>query len=340
MCVIVAKRINLYNSDKKRWFLYKIRDRVYRPTLDTKISSKDGVESVFLIDTVNDWTEGVNSHGIMIVSSALQNHADEKDGEENPDPTKPMRVSRNGFILRQCLRKKNIKDIIHILRSELFTGNTFISDGDRLFVMECYIKQDAIDRETDSIVDIESIKFASEIHQIVMKGIKSNDYVVKVVEITDSDLVVRTNHGEILPEAGFQKTDEDPDGWKSSKSRYQIVYDSMDDMDEKTHPFEILTILKNLGDKKVHKDPEMRPIRIFPDTKYFSGCIVMLTSIGSLYVLPIECDFKSGGTDPNKENGVSVVILPKRLPLFESGRRCLVDHINIQQLENQLGYSI
>lgn len=335
MCVIVAKRIRLHGTDKRNWFLYKIRDRVYKPEYDVAFDKQKGVESIYLTDNVNDWTEGCSSSGMMIVSAALQNHADEKDGEENPDPTKPMKVSNNGKMLRRCLAMKKCEDVIKEMKDSLFTGNTFVSDGDRLFVLECYIKQSSIDREMAKI-NVDDYKFTSEIHQAMMKGIKREDYVMKSVQITDSDLVVRTNHGILLPEAGFQKDDEDPVGYKSSHSRYNYVYDAMSDLNEETHPFEILTILKNLGSDKVDKDPKMRPIRIFGATEYFSGCVVLLTPTGTLYVVPIECTFATTNfRQVNQDKKVAIVVLPRDMPLFE-GRRGMYERIKVQEYEKYL----
>lgn len=338
MCVIIAKRIKLHKSNKRNWFLYKIRDRVYGPTYNVKFSKKGPIESVFLVDNVNDWTEGVNSAGIMIVSAALQNHADEKDGEENPDPTKPMHVSRNGLILRQCLKMNTIEKVVNTLKDEFFTGSTFISDGDRLFVLECYIKQEAIDRETEAIENIDDIKWASEITQMIMKGIKREDYVVKSVEIKgDIDLVVRTNHGITLPEAGYQKSDEDVVGYKSSHARYNHAYEAIKGLDENTHPFEVLTIIKNLGSDDVDKDPKMRPIRIKGPTEFFSGCVVMLTPTGTLFVVPLECEFEDVDFDKlNADRKVSIVILPRNLPLFEGSRRSFAEYNKIKDYETFL----
>jgi len=339
MCVIVAKKIRLQNSDVRNWFLYKVRDRVYVPEYNIRFLRKRGVEAVYLVDNVNDWTEGVNSAGIMLVNTALQNHADEIQGDAG-DPLNPKHKNRDGIIVRQCLKMTNIKEIVQTIKDELLLGNTFVSDGDRLFVIEIAIKAEAIVRATEAIKDIDSIKLAADVQHQIMKGIHPEDYLVKSTEIRDKDidLVVRTNHGVLVPEAGYQKSDPDTVGYQSSLSRYNIAYKMMKGMDQDTHPFEILTVIKNLGHDDVHENPKNRPIRNKGFSKYFSGCVVMLTPTGTLYVVPIDCTFAT--TDfrhINQDHKVSVIILPKDLPLFEKiGRPKLGDFVKIGEYEKFL----
>ena len=146
MCVIVAKKIRLHDTGVTNWFLYKCRDRVYVPNYSFRFIKKKGVESINLIDQINDWTEGVNSAGIMIVNTALQNHADEIQGDSG-DPTNPRHKNRDGIIVRQCLKMTDIKEVVDTIKNELLLGNTFVSDGKRLFVIEIAIKADAVTRE-------------------------------------------------------------------------------------------------------------------------------------------------------------------------------------------------
>ena len=339
MCVIVAKKIRLQNSDITNWFLYKVRDRVYVPTYSIRFLKKHGVESIYLIDQINDWTEGVNSSGIMIVNTALQNHADEIQGDQG-DPLNPRHKNRDGIIVRQCLKMKKIEEVVQTIKDELLLGNTFVSDGYRLFVIEIAIKEEAVTRATDAIKNIDDIKYAADVQNLIMKGINPEDYLVKSTEIKDKkiDLVVRTNHGILVPEAGYQKNDTDPVGYKSSVARYKHAYEAIKDMDQDTHPFEVLTVIKNLGQDDVDENPKNRPIRNKGRSKYFSGCVVMLTPTGTLYVVPIHCTFAT--TDfkhINDNHDVSVIILPRDLPLFESiGRPKLGDYVKMSQYEKLL----
>ena len=65
MCIIVNKRVG------DRIILAKNRDRAYKPSLEIVHTIIDGVEVVFLRDTITDWSEGLNEYGIGIVNTAL-----------------------------------------------------------------------------------------------------------------------------------------------------------------------------------------------------------------------------------------------------------------------------
>lgn len=317
MCVVIASKIKLKNSEKESWFLYKIRDRAYIPEYKIKYNtSKDGVESAFIVDNDSDWSEGVNENGIMIVNAALQNHEDKKDGTSRGKKTSKGKVSRHGVIIREALGQNNIEDAVNVLVDARFDGNTLVSDGKRLFVVEIFLHQNTKDKiladlEIDPIADEEDVK------AILAKQIKPEDYDVKVKEITDKDekLVVRTNHGVFLPKAGYQP--KDGEGFDSSHNRRNVTIKTIEEL-EPEHPFEILTALKNLGSEKIHKKDMMRPIRTMPDSPYSSTTILMLTGTGSMFILPLNCTFEDTQLNRiQKDRDVHVVILPKKLPLFE-----------------------
>jgi len=318
MCVVVASKIKLKNSEKENWFLYKIRDRAYTPEYRIKYNTgKDtGVQAGYIVDNDSDWSEGVNEKGIMIVNAALQNHEDKKDGTSKGKKVSKGKVSRNGVIIREALKQKKIEDAVEILVDARFDGNTLVSDGKRLFVLEIFLHQNTKDKiladlEIDPIADEDDVK------AILKKHITPEDYDVKVKEITDKDekLVVRTNHGILLPKAGYQP--KDGVGYDSSTNRRNVVIDTLEKL-EPEHPFEILTALKNLGSDDIHKEDIMRPIRTMPASPYLSTTVLMLTGTGSMYILPLDCTFEDTSLNRiQKDRNVHVVILPKKLPLFE-----------------------
>jgi len=73
-CIVVA---SLFGNDM---VLGKNRDRNYNPNLKVvRELTGYGVELCYVVDEDTDWTEGMNSHGIGIVNSALFVKRDEKD---------------------------------------------------------------------------------------------------------------------------------------------------------------------------------------------------------------------------------------------------------------------
>ena len=312
MCVAIGLKLK-NKSNKEQWFLYKIRDRAYKPKYTIKYFSQNGISSSFLIDNYNDWTEGINSKGIMLVSVALQNHEDKMDGKIRLSINN-RKTNRNGVILRQVLKMDKVQDVVDTLVEERFEGNTLVSDGKKLFCLEIFLSnktKESILRnlEIDPIEDEENVK------EILLKHIRPEDYDVKVKEIKDDSIIVRTNHGIFLKNAGY--TPEDGDGYKSSVMRKESVEKALQD-EKPNHPLEVLTLLKNLTSKNLNRNTKFCPIRQEP-SQYISTSVVMLTPISSMYVVPLECSFdKSSFNRIIKDREVSIIILPKNLKLFEN----------------------
>lgn len=312
MCVALGLKMK-NKVGKEQWFLYKIRDRAYKPKYSIKYYSHDDNSSVFLIDEYNDWTEGVNSKGIMLVSVALQNHEDKEDGRKRLS-IKNRKTNRNGVILRQVLKMDNLKEVVDTLVEERFEGNTLVSDGEKLFVLEIFLHnktKEAIlkDLEIDPIEDEDDVK------SILLKHITPEDYDVKVKEVKDDTIVVRTNHGIFLKDAGY--TPEDGEGFKSSTMRREAVIDAIKEQ-KPNHPLEVLTLLKNLNSKALDCDTKFCPIREDP-SPYLSTSIVLLTPTSTMFVVPIVCSFSESSLNRIlKDRDVSVVIMPKNMKLFEN----------------------
>jgi len=320
MCVIIAKKLSLKasqtanNKPRESWFLFKIRDRSYAPeySLDIETFGKD--EVLFLIDKDTRWTEGVNSNGLMMVSAALDNHT---DLEDNGSSTRGAGQKEKLDALRKGMTAKNIDSGVKALTDNRFIGTTFVSDGVRMIIVEIYVKNESYERELAKYKkdDLEKLN-AQQQNVKIMKGISDDDYDVEVQEIKKDDLVIRTNHGKLIDDAGYQPDDEEKDGWESSTKRYEYTKQAIEALKD-AHPFDILTTLKNLKD--VDKNPQNNPIRTQTKEKpYYTQTIVMLTPTGSLYVIPIDATFDKSHFNLKDDRKVDFILLPKNLPLFEN----------------------
>ena len=324
MCVIVAKKCRLKNTKKENWFLYKIRDRNYDPVYKLKVEINHGIETLFLIDQINKWSEGVNSTGLMIVSAALDNHADFEDNGERTTKSTINKKNKESFTtLSEAMSCSSVEEAEKILTDDRFVGTTFISDGDKLVILEIYINDKAYEREALKIGE-EKLANMTKIEQGVeiKKGIKDEDYDVARHEVVEDTLAVRTNHGKLLSKAGYQKNDEDLSGYNSSVARWEITKKAIEKLGDDAHPFDVLTTIKNL--KGINKSPQDNPIRIkTPKDKdgkmpYYTGTVVMLTPTGTLFAVPINDDVEqSSKLRLKKDRKVDFVLLPKNLPLFE-----------------------
>lgn len=149
--------------------LLKNRDRNYEPNLKVVHFVHDDVEVLIFLDLVTGWLEGMNSHGICIVNSALMVQRDEKEKKKGP------KKSKDGKRILNALVEKNLHDTVRTLLAYDggIHGHTFVSNG-------------------KSVVAIESTS--------------KNPPICKVLNKNETH--VRTNHGLWHPKAGYQKGDD------------------------------------------------------------------------------------------------------------------------------------
>ncbi len=342
MCVIVAKKIQNSSSDiEPNWFLYKIRDKTYEPEYNvTYYKSREDLETVFITDISNDWSEGVNSSGIMLVNTTLQNHDDVNDGFNDVSDPMNRTNKKEGSILKEVFKTDNLEDAVNIVVDAKFEGCTFLSDGQKLYVLEIFLPKKVKDKYEKIILaenpdlDIEKaktkkdyIEIRKQTRELVYKRVQDSDYSIVKKEIIEDDLVVRTNHGIYLKKAGY--TPED-DGYDSSVNRRKVVIDTLESL-EINNPFDVLTTIKNLDNEDIHKNPEMRPIRVDP-SEYFTTTVLMLVPTGTMFAIPLRSSFKDIEIDKLlKPREVNFVLLPKNFNLwriFESTKNNLKEYFN------------
>lgn len=325
MCVIAARKLKLKNSNKENWFLYKVRDRNYSPVYELDVEKKNGIETLFLTDQATAWSEGINSEGLMIVSAALDNHSDLDDnGQSSGDKPATGGQIEKTETLRKAMSADSIEKAEKILVDNRFIGTSFISDGDDLIILEIYVNDEAYQREIEKHdkKELEKMQIVDQVYK-VMEGITKKDYDVASHKVKKDKLAVRTNHGRLLDDAGYQSDDEDTSGWTSSMLRYKHSYNALNKLPDDSHPFDVLTSLKNLTN--VEKKGGNNPIR--PKLKkdkngsmpYYSSTIVMLTPTGTLFAIPLDSEIDNKSKlNLKSERKVDFVLLPKNLPLFEN----------------------
>jgi len=323
MCVVIAKKVKNKITNTKKYCLFKIRDRSYNPVYSLKTYTYDnGITTLFLVDNKNQWTEGI-SNKLMIVSSALENHLDIGLPRNKSSKLKSIfkKINeRNGIILRRALRQKDLKTALDILVETRFVGNTYISDGDKCFLIECAVTKETFDNFKNEIIDNENIDYA-DFKLKIMKNISKDDFEIEVKEIT-SDLDVRTNHSLLIKNAGYVKGER---GYKSSVLRRDIVIDNLKNFNGSSE--EIVKLLASLDTDKINKNPEYRPIRIkdkvdytkkdkesMEITNYYSTDVVGLDPNGTLYLYPIYSKIKNLDMQKVlKKSGIHLIVLKPEL---------------------------
>jgi len=153
---------------------------------------------------------------------------------------------------------------------------------------------------------------------IMLKNFKESDFISADKAIKKDRLVIRTNHGKLLTDAGYQQ-DEDAEGYKSSIRRYEI---SQKALKKEMHPFDVITTLRKLVG--IDKIKQNNPIRVKEPEKdgaqpYYTGSIILLTPSGVMFAAPVEDSIKSDkGMRLKKDRLVDFILLPNKLSLYES----------------------
>jgi hypothetical protein len=132
-CIIVSTEMD------DKFILAKNRDRAYKPTLEIIHEIIDGVEVVYLHDTITDWSEGMNEFGIGAVNAALAVGHDEIEKKVVKKKGKP---GKDGAKMRFIISRKTLKDSVKAclefkgISDKALNGHTFISNSKKMVSVE------------------------------------------------------------------------------------------------------------------------------------------------------------------------------------------------------------
>jgi hypothetical protein len=276
MCVVIGKYFEDYG-----WIGIKHRDRNYTPTITFKKKNYNDVEVLYFWDTITQWCEGVNSHGVSILSASLMVSDDEKEyktcSEKKPSIT--------GKKIQKILKYSDLEKVVEQAIQEKLTGNTLIFNKDRMFLLEGAWKPG----------------------EYVTQG-----FYFKVEEIPKTDIVVRTNHGIWLPGTGYQKEDNLKNRI-SSELRY--IYSELMAHKSENH----LDLLEKLM-QKIENDPQLNPLRVVKQEHDMrtTSQIMIVPKHNTMYVRQLEGDIKYDHKKLNNLNSqVWVELLSNRIEMFE-----------------------
>ena len=221
MCTIAVKKF------KDVGFIgVKNRDRNYKPNVNIKQSFRNDNERILLWDETSKWTEGVNKHGICILSAATATKKDEKVGL---DTESSVIYKPDGKAIRVALLEKTIKDALNVLIKSELSGNTFIFNKNECILMESGY--------TD--------------------GTRSGDeFIYKTQTIKES--AARTNHGLLLPQLGYDFNSEDPHELESAKSSKERLNTTLKLLSKIKLPNEMLSVISDTS----NINPQLNPLRI------------------------------------------------------------------------------
>lgn len=172
MCILVGK----YFKDLG-WVGVKNRDRNYIPEISFHKVKKNNIEIMYFWDEMTQYSEGFNSKGTSVLSASLMVVDDEKEIEKRSN-----RHSGDGKKIRKSLTYPSIMQTAKSLIKQQLTGNTLIFNSNQMFLLEGAWKS---------------------------PNRRKEDYRYKIKTIPKDQIVIRTNHGILLPWAGYRRDSKD-----------------------------------------------------------------------------------------------------------------------------------
>ena len=148
----------------------KNRDRMYVPDVRIVHEIRDGVEVAYIEDMVTGWREGMNEFGIGVVNTALMVASDEK---EKTMVKKTGDKSKEGFKILTALKQRSLKRAVDSLVRDKVLGHTFVGDANNVFLIE-----------------------------------GTSQHKGAVEKLNYEKVIVRTNHGNTYPDAGYTAGDD------------------------------------------------------------------------------------------------------------------------------------
>ena len=167
-CIVVGGQASGENV------LVKSRDRIYNANVKlVRELLDDGTEIVYMLDMDSGYVEGMNSHGIGIINAALEPDHSTADA---PEP------SNSGPRIKRCLQNDNLQSAIDDLLSLRggVEGHTIVGSPKAMYAIE----HPGTER---------------------YEGASGKETVIELP--MDGTFDVFTNHGENIPDAGFEPSD-------------------------------------------------------------------------------------------------------------------------------------
>lgn len=239
--------------------LAKNRDRAYRPDLEVVHTLINGTEVAYLHDLTTDWSEGMNEYGIGIVNTALFVGYDEDEKKIIKDKGKK---SKDGARIRRALAYSTIEDVMKSLTSFAggVKGHTIVASPDAVYTIELTSRHKA-----------------------------------HIIQHEPGTMIVRTNHGDEYPDAGYTQADE-PDDYQSSITRRE---DAILLLKRAAHVDEVLPALRT----QLHG--QHSNLNVLRDTKKMSTSSQLLLNLTDRVV---ELDYLTDKTDAM--NGIITMLPP------------------------------
>jgi hypothetical protein len=280
MCVIACKYIKGLG-----WVGVKNRDRNYKPTITVKQSFRSGVESIFIVDSVTKYSEGVNEYGLCIINSATSVKNDESEVavarryERSKSKKEGTYRAPDGIKVRRALKMKTPEEAVKYLSENKFMGHTLVFNENT-----CLLLEGGHNKE-----DFERNMAASELDPD--REWDKMRYEHKITKVSKNDFIVRTNHGHFLPWTGYQKDSDDDAQIKSRESSEARHATVIKNLKHANTPEEMLNAISDIS----NSNSQLNPVRLGDYTNQkklkTTGQLCMIPRRKELIYTPIWSDF-------------------------------------------------
>lgn len=219
-CVVASKLLDTSGTNKK-YVAIKHRDRNYKPIISIVHTVLNNMEIVYLRDETTLWSEGMNAAGIVIINSALSVIDDENQEDLVRDTHTSAKAVKDSERILKALQCNDISDAVFYLTNYKggVNGHTLVTNGSSTHIIE-----------------------------------KTTKHEPARTEYKNTDNLVRTNHGFLYTDAGYQKGQNKKSSVSREKLATEILSNHKDGED----------ILKSLRDYD-SGDVTMNPLRKYVD---------------------------------------------------------------------------
>ena len=279
MCVVAVKYMDGYG-----WIGAKNRDRNYKTDVVITQSNRHGTQRLYIDDKLSRWSEGVNEHGLAIISASFSVKSDEKEGDKIILKRKNKRdnigyYSPDGRAIRKALLAKTPKEALELLVDLKLAGATYVFNE-----KDCYILEGGFTVRKDDATSENPREYKYVINKISKEEVCS----------------CRTNHGIIMKELGYHKNPTDErlvKARESSEKRLEYARKfASADIEE---PGELIDQIAKCPDKDVFMNP-MRTGNIKKGEMVTTGQLLIVPKERTLHYRPI---YSSVSFDYNRLSG-------------------------------------
>tara|TARA_A100001037_G_scaffold283840_1_gene289674 strand:- start:1370 stop:2089 length:720 start_codon:yes stop_codon:yes gene_type:complete len=199
-------------------------------------------------DADTKWTEGVNEYGISMIGSASGASEDMKKDEKGKDITD----SPDGKKMRTALFEKTPEKALRSLIDNKVCGNTIVFSKNTCLILESTNKQEG-------------------------------GYKYKTRQVPKDEVMVRTNHGIMIPSMGYQSGKDRVSSEKRyEKTKEKLVYS--------TNVKEVLESISTIDKKNPQHGPRRPPNPSDKNEMWTTGQIMCVPSEKTLHYRAIQSD--------------------------------------------------